>query len=368
MRFGAHLPLIDFDGTPFTPSTLPSYVDAARDSGFYAISANDHLVFQRPWLDGIVALSSVVERSGDLTLATTVALPVIRGPVALAKAAAALQILSGDRFVLGVGPGSSARTTTSSEFRSTNDGHGSTTACAASAPSWPSSAALEPHPRARPDLDRQLGLRGRAAAGRAPRGRLAGVGVQHDTGADRRRPGGAAHRVAGRGSRGASLPGRPGDDLDLPDRQQGRGPDAAGGAGGHAPAGPGPARRPGAHRRRRHLRGAARVATRTSGSTPPSSGRSATRSRSWSASAPRSSRSWADRPGHRREGVDHGLDGGRRIGVVGPGHPDPAHRSRCSDVPHLDARYRPGWRPGPGPPRPRGWRPRTPAARCSRPT
>lgn len=108
MRFGAHLPLIDFDGTPFTPSSLPAFVDAARDNGFYAISANDHFVFQRPWLDGIVALSSVVERSGDLTLATTVALPVIRGPAAMAKAAAALQILSGDRFVLGVGPGSSA--------------------------------------------------------------------------------------------------------------------------------------------------------------------------------------------------------------------------------------------------------------------
>ena len=107
MKVGAHLPLIDFDGTPFTPASLPAYVDAARDCGFYAISANDHLVFQRPWLDGIVALSSVVERSGDLTLATTVALPVIRGPVALAKAAAALQLLSGDRFVLGVGPGSS---------------------------------------------------------------------------------------------------------------------------------------------------------------------------------------------------------------------------------------------------------------------
>ncbi len=108
MKVGAHLPLIDFDGTPFTPASLPAFVDAARDSEFYAISANDHFVFQRPWLDGIVALSSVVERSGGLALATTVALPVIRGPAAMAKAAAALQILSGGRFVLGVGPGSSA--------------------------------------------------------------------------------------------------------------------------------------------------------------------------------------------------------------------------------------------------------------------
>lgn len=106
MRFGAHLPLIDFDGSGI--ASLAGYVDAAREAGFSAISANDHLVFQRPWLDGIVALSSVVDRSADLTLATTVALPVVRGPVALAKAAAALDALSGGRFVLGVGPGSSA--------------------------------------------------------------------------------------------------------------------------------------------------------------------------------------------------------------------------------------------------------------------
>ncbi|MDZ5619645.1 LLM class flavin-dependent oxidoreductase [Nocardioides sp. HM23] len=107
MKLGAHLPLIDFDGSPLEPSTLRAYVDAARDGGFTAISANDHLVFQRPWLDGIVALASILERSGGLTLATTVALPVVRGPVPLAKAAAALQILSGGRFVLGVAPGSS---------------------------------------------------------------------------------------------------------------------------------------------------------------------------------------------------------------------------------------------------------------------
>jgi alkanesulfonate monooxygenase SsuD/methylene tetrahydromethanopterin reductase-like flavin-dependent oxidoreductase (luciferase family) len=107
MRIGAHLPLIDFDGAPFAASALGEYVEAAAGSGFSAISANDHLVFQRPWLDGIVALASVVGRSGDLTLATTVALPVIRGPVALAKAAAAFEVLSDGRFVLGVGPGSS---------------------------------------------------------------------------------------------------------------------------------------------------------------------------------------------------------------------------------------------------------------------
>lgn len=106
MWFGAHLPLIDAGGPGAV--SFAGYVDTAREAGFRAISANDHLMFQRPWLDGIVALSSVAERSAGLTLATTVTLPVVRGPVAVAKAAAALDALSGGRFVLGVGPGSSA--------------------------------------------------------------------------------------------------------------------------------------------------------------------------------------------------------------------------------------------------------------------
>ena len=109
MRFGAHLPQIDFDGTGHDVAALGPYVDAARDLGYSAITANDHLVFQRPWLDGLVALASVLDRAGDLTVATTVALPVVRGPVVLARTAAALNLLSGGRLVLGVAPGSSAQ-------------------------------------------------------------------------------------------------------------------------------------------------------------------------------------------------------------------------------------------------------------------
>jgi alkanesulfonate monooxygenase SsuD/methylene tetrahydromethanopterin reductase-like flavin-dependent oxidoreductase (luciferase family) len=44
-----------------------------------------------------------------MALATTVALPIVRGPVALAKSLAAIDLLSGGRLVVGVGPGSSAR-------------------------------------------------------------------------------------------------------------------------------------------------------------------------------------------------------------------------------------------------------------------
>ena len=38
---------------------------------------------------------------------TTVALPVVRGPVPLAKSLAALDVLSGGHLIAGVGPGSS---------------------------------------------------------------------------------------------------------------------------------------------------------------------------------------------------------------------------------------------------------------------
>ena len=44
-----------------------------------------------------------------MALATTVVLPVVRGPVAIAKTLAAIDILSGGRLLVGAGPDSSAR-------------------------------------------------------------------------------------------------------------------------------------------------------------------------------------------------------------------------------------------------------------------
>ena len=109
MDYGAHLPLIDLDRQPWTLHRLLEYAQTAETMGFQALSANDHLVFGRPWLDGPTALAAVLGRTGRMALATTVALPVVRGPVALAKSLAAIDLLSGGRLVVGVGPGSSAR-------------------------------------------------------------------------------------------------------------------------------------------------------------------------------------------------------------------------------------------------------------------
>src|SRR6478752_6125885 len=99
---------MDFGGTGFGLPHLLDYVDAATDLGFGTLAVNDHMLFATPWLDGPTALAAVASRSGSMRLATTVALPVVRGPVPLAKQLAAIDVLSGGRLEAGLGPGSSA--------------------------------------------------------------------------------------------------------------------------------------------------------------------------------------------------------------------------------------------------------------------
>src|SRR5215510_8370473 len=109
MDFGLHLPLMDFGSNPFTIDHLISYVESGRQLGYRGLSANDHLVYSKPWLDGPTALAAVLSHSGDMDLATTVSLPVVRGPIPLAKSLGAIDRLSGGRLIACVGPGSSAR-------------------------------------------------------------------------------------------------------------------------------------------------------------------------------------------------------------------------------------------------------------------
>jgi probable F420-dependent oxidoreductase len=107
VEHGAHLPLTGL-GTGRSLAALKDYARAAAALGFRYLCANDHLLFSRPWLDGPTALAAVIDESEGMRLATTVSLPVLRGPVPLAKTLAALDVLSGGRLVVGVGPGSSA--------------------------------------------------------------------------------------------------------------------------------------------------------------------------------------------------------------------------------------------------------------------
>jgi alkanesulfonate monooxygenase SsuD/methylene tetrahydromethanopterin reductase-like flavin-dependent oxidoreductase (luciferase family) len=109
LELGAHLPLIDVGDGTRTLGQLRAYARRASELGYSYLCANDHLFFVRPWLDGPAALAATLEDSGGMRLATTVCLPVVRGPAPTAKTLGSLDLLSGGRLVAGVGPGSSAR-------------------------------------------------------------------------------------------------------------------------------------------------------------------------------------------------------------------------------------------------------------------
>lgn len=107
MDAGVHLPRLELAGEGLSYRRLADAVDAARECGFVAISANDHFFFGAPWLDDPTIPAASLERSGQMTLATTVSLPTLRGPVPVARALLALDVLSGGRVIAGLGPGSS---------------------------------------------------------------------------------------------------------------------------------------------------------------------------------------------------------------------------------------------------------------------
>lgn len=108
MEYGVHVPQIALDEPTWSLQELVNYAETAERLGYRYLCANDHLLFSRPWLDGPTALAALLSHT-ELTLATTISLPVVRGPVALAKTLSAIDYLSDGRLIVGVGPGSSER-------------------------------------------------------------------------------------------------------------------------------------------------------------------------------------------------------------------------------------------------------------------
>ncbi len=109
LELAAHLPLIQFDRSPVSRDRILETVAAAARLDFWGISANDHVIFSRPWIDGPTALAMSIPHSGELRICTTIALPTIRGPMPLAKTLISLNALADGRLVAGIGPGSSSR-------------------------------------------------------------------------------------------------------------------------------------------------------------------------------------------------------------------------------------------------------------------
>src|SRR5207302_7573374 len=90
VEFGAHLPVLSLTGEPHSIDGLTAYAKTASQLGFTVLSANDHMVYSRPILDSLTALSLVIEASGHMKLMTSIALLVVRGAAPLAKAVAAI--------------------------------------------------------------------------------------------------------------------------------------------------------------------------------------------------------------------------------------------------------------------------------------
>jgi alkanesulfonate monooxygenase SsuD/methylene tetrahydromethanopterin reductase-like flavin-dependent oxidoreductase (luciferase family) len=81
----------------------------AEELGVHTAYAADHLTHRtavdRWWADGWVTLAAAAAETSTMRLGTLVASAAVRAPLALARAAATLQDVSGGRFVLGVGAG-----------------------------------------------------------------------------------------------------------------------------------------------------------------------------------------------------------------------------------------------------------------------
>jgi len=123
VRIGVSLPNVGID---HGKETLLPVAQAAERLGFDSVSAAHHVVlpYERAseypykrsgtevamspgmqWLDPLVALAVVVGATERVGLGTSVLVLPYRNPLNLAAEAAALDVLSGGRFVLGVGAG-----------------------------------------------------------------------------------------------------------------------------------------------------------------------------------------------------------------------------------------------------------------------
>ncbi len=111
-------PMPPSEGSTFGTTSVPTFgttgwVTAlsagAEDAGAAGVWVCDHLFWPRPATECLTTLSVAASVTRRVTLGSCVLQLPLRSPAAVAKQAAALQALSGGRFVLGVGVGSHHR-------------------------------------------------------------------------------------------------------------------------------------------------------------------------------------------------------------------------------------------------------------------
>lgn len=98
ITFGLHVQLPN-------PGEARTIVRLAEEGGFTTVAVGDHLAFSLPILDPFVQLAQVATLSDKLSVRTSVFLLPLRHPTPVAKQAATLDLISGGRFIFGLGVG-----------------------------------------------------------------------------------------------------------------------------------------------------------------------------------------------------------------------------------------------------------------------
>lgn len=107
MKIGLHLPVVSFFEQTLSQDKLREFSLLAEKRGFSSLAVLDHFSwFSLPLLDGMMGLTVAACATDTIRLVTSVALPVLRGPVATAKFLGSLDVLSNGRISAGLGPGS----------------------------------------------------------------------------------------------------------------------------------------------------------------------------------------------------------------------------------------------------------------------
>ncbi|PXY21037.1 LLM class flavin-dependent oxidoreductase [Prauserella muralis] len=103
MRVGVVLPSFG----PEQAGDVAAHARHAEECGLESVWKGDHLIGAAPILDSTLVLTAAATATQRLRVGFGVLIPALRGAVWAAKQVATLQLLSGDRVLLGVGAGGS---------------------------------------------------------------------------------------------------------------------------------------------------------------------------------------------------------------------------------------------------------------------
>src|SRR5216684_4484335 len=106
----------DYLGFEASPEAIVAAAKKAEEVGFDAVFVNDHIIVgadarSEPWTnvyDPLVAMSFVAAHTSHIRVGVSVLIMPYRNPIATAKALATIDLMSGGRLTIGVGPPPSA--------------------------------------------------------------------------------------------------------------------------------------------------------------------------------------------------------------------------------------------------------------------